>query len=83
MMGGGIPVNAFAVPPAISEDALSGATFASSSSEPPVRIRQKFPETWLWDSVDSGYEIQLLTLFLCSLLQIAGFCTRKGVFGCQ
>lgn len=49
---GGIPMNAFAAP------AAAGAAGYGSAAidQPAVRIRQKFPETWLWDSVDSGYD---------------------------
>ena len=53
MIGGGaIPMNAFAAPPAAAAAGFGGH---SAAADPPaVRIRDKFPETWLWDSIDSG-----------------------------
>lgn len=50
--------------PANAGGAAFGQAFASevslekgsSSGSDPVRIRQNFPETWLWESIDSGYE---------------------------
>lgn len=55
-------MNAFAAVPA-----ASGAGYASSAiDQPAVRIRQKFPETWLWDSVDSGYDhLKNSNVFMC------------------
>lgn len=29
-----------------------------------VRVRQNFPETWLWDSINSGYENTMLNFIV-------------------
>lgn len=35
---------------------IANAAFGNSVSESPAfRIRRNFPETWLWDSIHSGY----------------------------
>lgn len=42
------------------EDALEVASIAGETvSEPQeeIKIRHNFPETWIWDSIESGYEI--------------------------
>jgi hypothetical protein len=43
------------VPAAVEETAEFGSVAgAAVSTEPAIRIRHNFPETWLWDMLEAG-----------------------------
>lgn len=52
--------------PVIAEERVP-MSLAGMSQSPNVRIRQNFPETWLWDSVNSGL-VKSWFIRICSIL---------------
>ncbi|XP_023714120.1 CD109 antigen isoform X3 [Cryptotermes secundus] len=45
------------MPPAIEETAAFGSVAgATGSTEPAIRVRRNFPETWLWHMLEAGFD---------------------------
>ena len=65
-----MPATAFgggAIIPEAAFDAPLSSVGAPASEGAPVKIRKNFPETWLWESLDSGYEMKAKTIMSLSL----------------
>jgi hypothetical protein len=47
------------IPQPVEEIAAFGSIAgATGSTEPAIRVRRNFPETWLWHMLEAGYAVQ-------------------------